>query len=152
MALALTGDDLVRSMSRRMSTTGLGSRRGLALASIREAMNNRSMSRGLGSIRGWASASIREEWNNQTDVFQRSGKEEDEEELKWAAIERLPTYDRIRKAMLKQVLEEGKVGYEQVDIANLDMHEKKNLVESILSVVEQDTERFLLRLRERTDR
>ncbi|TYH18983.1 hypothetical protein ES288_A05G316500v1 [Gossypium darwinii] len=152
MALALTGDDLVRSMSRRMSTTGLGSRRGLASASIREAMNHRSMSTGLGSRRGWASTSIREAWNNQTDVFQRSGREEDEEELKWAAIERLPTYDRIRKAMLKQVLEEGKVGYEQVDIANLDMHDKKNLMESILSVVEQDNERFLLRLRERTDR
>lgn len=129
MASALAGDDLARSMSRR------------------------NMSVGSGSRRGWASASIREAWNSQSDVFLRSGREEDEEELKWAAIERLPTYDRLRKGMLKQVLDGGgKVGYEEVDIANLDMHDKKNLMESILRVVEEDNERFLLRLRERTDR
>ncbi|GMI90397.1 pleiotropic drug resistance 6, PLEIOTROPIC DRUG RESISTANCE 6, ATP-binding cassette G34 [Hibiscus trionum] len=134
MASALAGDDLVRSTSYNRS------------------MSRRNMSLTSGSRRGWASASIREAWNNQTDVFQRSGREEDEEELKWAAIERLPTYDRIRQAMLKHVLEEGKIGYEQVDIANLDMNDKKNLMESILRVVEEDNERFLIRLRERTDR
>ena len=110
------------------------------------------MSLGSGSRRGWASASMREAWNSQTDVFQRSGREEDEEELKWAAIERLPTYDRLRKGMLKHVLDEGKVVYEEVDIANLDMQDKKKIMESILRVVEEDNERFLLRLRERTDR
>ncbi|XVF82763.1 hypothetical protein PTKIN_Ptkin16aG0075400 [Pterospermum kingtungense] len=132
MASALAGDDLARSMSNRSMS--------------------RRMSMGSASRRGWASASVREAWNSQTDVFQRSGREEDEEELKWAAIERLPTYDRLRKGILKHVLDEGKVGYEEVDIANLDMHEKKNLMESILRVVEEDNERFLLRLRERTDR
>ncbi|XVE68625.1 hypothetical protein DITRI_Ditri09bG0083600 [Diplodiscus trichospermus] len=132
MASALAGDDLARSMSNRSMS--------------------RRMSLGSGSRRGWASASIREAWNNQTDVFQRSGREEDEEELKWAAIERLPTYDRLRKGMLRHVLDEGNVGYEEVDIANLDMHDKKNIMESILRVVEEDNERFLLRLRERTDR
>ncbi|XVE99098.1 hypothetical protein REPUB_Repub03eG0167600 [Reevesia pubescens] len=132
MASVLAGDDLARSMS------------------------NRSMSRraslGSGSRRGWASASIREAWNSQTDAFHRSRREEDEEQLKWAAIERLPTYDRLRKGMLKHVLDEGKVGYEEVDITNLDMQDKKNLMGSVLRVVEEDNERFLLRLRERTDR
>ncbi|XWS66293.1 hypothetical protein CRYUN_Cryun05aG0187100 [Craigia yunnanensis] len=132
MASALAGDDLARSMSSRSMS--------------------RRMSLGSGSRRGWASASIREAWNTQTDVFQRSGREEDEEELKWAAIERLPTYDRLRKGMLKHVLDEGKVGYEEVDIANLDMQDKKNLMENILRVVEEDNERFLHGLRERTDR
>ncbi|KAL4280604.1 hypothetical protein GQ457_03G028150 [Hibiscus cannabinus] len=135
MASALAGDDLVRSMS----TTN-------------RSMSRRNMSLASGSRRGWASGSIREAWNNQTDVFQRSGREEDEEELKWAAIERLPTYDRIRQAMLKHVLDEGKIGYEQVDIANLDMNNKKNIMEGILRVAEEDNERFLQRLRERTDR
>ncbi|XP_022764631.1 pleiotropic drug resistance protein 2-like isoform X2 [Durio zibethinus] len=132
MASALAGDDLARSMSSRTMS--------------------RRMSLGSGSRRGWASASIREAWNSQTDVFQRSGREEDEEELKWAAIERLPTYDRLRKGMLKHVLDEGKVGYEEVDIANLDMLDKKNLMESVLRVVEEDNERLLIRLRERNDR
>ncbi|XP_017984115.1 PREDICTED: pleiotropic drug resistance protein 2 [Theobroma cacao] len=132
MASALSGDDLARSMSSPSISP--------------------KMSLGSGSRRGWASASIREAWNSQTDVFQRSGREEDEEELKWAAIERLPTYDRLRRGMLKHVLDEGKVGYEEVDITNLDMQDKKNLMQSVLRVVEEDNERFLLRLRERNDR
>ncbi|KAE8701519.1 putative Suppressor of protein silencing 3 [Hibiscus syriacus] len=115
MASAFAGDNPVRSMSRSMSSNRSLSRRNMSLTS--------------GSRRGWASASIRGAWNNQTDVFQRSGREEDEEELKWAAIERLPTNDRIRQAMLKHALDEGKIGYEQVDITNLDMNDKKNLME-----------------------
>lgn len=119
-------------------------------------INGRSMSRkgSFSSVskKGWASASLREAWNNPGDVFAKSGREEDEEELKWAAIERLPTYDRVRKTMLKHVLENGRIGYEEVDVSELGMQDKKNLLESILKVVEEDNEKFLLRLRERTDR
>lgn len=85
-------------------------------------------------------------------MFQKSGREDDEEELKWAALERLPTYDRLRKGFLKQVLDNGRVGYEEVDVTNLQMQDKKHLMESILKVVEEDNEKFLRRLRERTDR
>ena len=81
-------------------------------------------------------------------MFLKSGRENDEEELKWAAIERLPTFDKLRKGMLKQVLEDGKVNYEEVDVTNLRMEEKKNLIESMLKVVEEDNEQFLRRLRE----
>ncbi|PNT22284.2 hypothetical protein POPTR_008G024400v4 [Populus trichocarpa] len=104
------------------------------------------------SKRNWASASIREVWVNQGDMFQKSGREEDEEELKWAAIERLPTYDRLRKGMLKQVRDSGSVRYEEFDVANLDVHGRKQLIESILKVAEEDNEIFLRKLRERTDR
>ena len=89
------------------------------------------------------------------DVFQRSRRkeeDEDEEELKWAAIERLPTYDRMRKGILKQVLDSGKINYEEVDITKLGMQEKKILLESILKTVEEDNEKFLQRLRDRIDR
>ncbi|KAA8539163.1 hypothetical protein F0562_025855 [Nyssa sinensis] len=128
MAAATPGDELVRSMSRRMS-----------LASA--------------SKRSWASASIREAFTAPGgDVFQRSGREDDEEELKWAAIERLPTYDRMRTGMLKQVLDNGRIVHEEVDVANLGMQDKKHLMESILKVVEDDNERLLQRLRDRTDR
>ncbi|XP_059429010.1 pleiotropic drug resistance protein 2-like [Corylus avellana] len=47
------------------------------------------------SSRSWRSASVREMWN-EPDVFQRSSQRQaadDEEELKWAAIERLPTFN-----------------------------------------------------------
>lgn len=89
---------------------------------------------------------------SQGDVFRRSRKEDDEEELKWASIERLPTYDRLRKGILKQVLDNGRVNYEEVDITKLGMQEKKLLLESILKTAEEDNEKFLHRLRDRIDR
>ncbi|KAG7946277.1 hypothetical protein I3843_14G031600 [Carya illinoinensis] len=54
----------------------------------------------------------------------RSGRKDDEEELKWAALEWLPTYDRV--------------GYEEVDVTNLQTQGKKNIIESILKVVEDE--------------
>ena len=44
---------------------------------------------------------------------------DEEEEVLWAAIERLPTYDRLRKGMLRQVAENGKVDYDEVDVRKL---------------------------------
>lgn len=136
MAAALAGDDLAaaRSLSR-----GSNSRR-ISFASV--------------STRSWASASVREVFTAPgQDAFQRSAREyDDQEELMWAAIERLPTYDRTRKGILKQVMDDGKVVREEVDFANLGNQEKKHLMENILKVVDEDNERFLLRLRDRTDR
>ncbi|KAJ0027257.1 hypothetical protein Pint_35672 [Pistacia integerrima] len=84
MAVALAGEDLTRTMSRR-PTMQSGSRwKWMASASL-------------------VSASIREAWNSQTNVFAQSQRQDDEEELRWAAIEWLPTYDRLRKGMLRQV-------------------------------------------------
>ncbi|XAR69717.1 hypothetical protein NMG60_11001418 [Bertholletia excelsa] len=131
MATALAGDDLVRSMSRSMS-----SQRSFA----------------SGSRRSWASASLREVWQPPPDVFNRSGRQDDEEELRWAAIERLPTYDRLRKGMLNRVLDNGRIVHEEIDVTNLGTQDKKQLMDSILKVVEDDNERFLQKLRDRTDR
>ncbi|XP_024991926.1 pleiotropic drug resistance protein 2-like isoform X2 [Cynara cardunculus var. scolymus] len=130
MAAALAGDDLARSMSRR------------SLSSSR---------------RSWASASIKEAFSaapSGGDAFARSSgrHDDDEEELKWAAIEKLPTYDRLRKGILKQVLDNGEIVHEQIDIAHLGAQDKKQLMGSILKVVEEDNEKFLIRVRARTDR
>ncbi|OMO68267.1 ABC-2 type transporter [Corchorus olitorius] len=128
MASALAGDDLARSMSSRRSW-GASS-----------------------SHRSWASASFREVWQAPSEVFNRSGRQDDEEELRWAAIERLPTYDRLRKGMLRQVLDNGRVVVDEVDVTKLGMQDKKQLMDSMLKVVEEDNEKFLTRLRDRTDR
>ncbi|XP_059659360.1 pleiotropic drug resistance protein 2-like [Cornus florida] len=107
------------------------------------------------SRRSWRSQSIRDVWQGQPDVFQQSSRRQvadDEEELKWAAIERLPTYDRMRKGMLQQVMSNGRVVQNEVDVTNLGIQDKKQLMESILKVVEDDNEKFLRRLRDRTDR
>lgn len=125
-AAQLVADDLARSMSRRSWASA--------------------------SQRSWATASIREAWQPPPDVFSRSGRQEEEEELKWAAIERLPTYDRLRRGMLKHVLDNGRVVHDEVDITKIGMQEKQQLMESMLKIIEQDNEKFLKRLRDRTDR
>ncbi|KAJ9177965.1 hypothetical protein P3X46_009888 [Hevea brasiliensis] len=108
------------------------------------------------SSRSWRrSTSIREMWN-EPDVFQRSSRRslvmDDEEELRWAAIERLPTYDRMRKGVLTQVMSNGRMVHNEVDMTRLGTQDKKKLMDSILKVVEEDNEKFLRRLRDRTDR
>ncbi|KAG8647082.1 hypothetical protein MANES_09G058632v8 [Manihot esculenta] len=86
------------------------------------------------------------------DVFNRSmRREEDENELQWAAIERLPTYDRMRKGVLRQVLDTGEVIQSEVDVRNLRMQDKKQLMERIFKYAEDDNEKFLERLRGRID-
>ncbi|PPS12924.1 hypothetical protein GOBAR_AA07712 [Gossypium barbadense] len=112
----------------------------------------RSMSSGR-SYRSWTSASFREVWQAPPEAFGRSGRQdEEEEELRWAAIERLPTYDRLRKGMLTQILDNDKVAHHEVDVAKLGMQAKKQLMASMLKAVEEDNENFLRRLRDRTDR
>ncbi|KAG8647080.1 pleiotropic drug resistance protein 2 isoform X1 [Manihot esculenta] len=104
----------------------------------------------MGSRRSLGS---RRSWTQQPDIFNRSmRREEDEEELRWAAIERLPTYDRMKKGMLRQVLDNGKVIQSEVDVRNLRMQDKKLLMESILKDIEDDNEKFLTRLRGRIDK
>ncbi|KAH0977463.1 hypothetical protein GBA52_027182 [Prunus armeniaca] len=101
----------------------------------------------------WRTISLKDMWNEQPDVFQRSGAaEEEEEELKWAAIERLPTYERMKKGMMRQVMSGGRVVHDEVDVTKLRTEDKKQLMDSILKVVEDDNEKFLKRLRDRTDR
>ncbi|KAF5193457.1 Pleiotropic drug resistance abc transporter [Thalictrum thalictroides] len=87
--------------------------------------------------------------NTNDDVFSRSSRDEDDEEaLKWASIERLPTYNRIRKGILSGL--DGT--HKEVDIEHLDTQERKNLVERLVRVAEDDNEKFLLKLKERMDR
>ncbi|KAK7284890.1 hypothetical protein RJT34_19644 [Clitoria ternatea] len=108
-----------------------------------------------GSRRSWTSASFREVWTAQPDIFNVSGchtHEDDEQELKWAAIERLPTFERMRKGVLKHVNDDGHVVHDEVDCTRLGFHDRKVLMDSILKVVEEDNEKFLRRLRDRIDR
>ncbi|KAL0437009.1 UNVERIFIED_CONTAM: Pleiotropic drug resistance protein 2 [Sesamum radiatum] len=54
--------------------------------------------------------------------------------------------------MLQQVMSNGRIVHSEVDVTNLGTQDKKMLMESILKVVEDDNEKFLQRLRNRTDR
>jgi ABC-type multidrug transport system fused ATPase/permease subunit len=83
------------------------------------------------------------------DRFSRSSRDEnDEEALQWAAIERLPTYNRVRRGILAS----ASGGLKEADVENLTMHEKQQLLERLVRVAEEDNERFLLKLKDRIDR
>jgi hypothetical protein len=83
------------------------------------------------------------------DVFSRSSRDEnDEEALRWAALEKLPTFNRLRKGIL--LSPEGRPT--EVDIKKLGLNEEKALLDRLLHVTEEDHEQFLQKLRDRIDR
>ncbi|XAR69346.1 Sulfate-transporting ATPase [Bertholletia excelsa] len=89
-------------------------------------------------------------WRDSTrEIFSRSSRDEDDEEaLKWAAIEKLPTFRRIRRGILTE--EEGHP--REIDVKKLGLLEKKNLLERLVKIAEEDNEKFLLKLKQRIDR
>ncbi|KAL3696312.1 hypothetical protein R1sor_010388 [Riccia sorocarpa] len=95
-------------------------------------------------------------WSLGESVFSRSStrrrEDDDEEALKWAALEKLPTYDRLRTAILKNVGENGTVQHEEIDVTKLGYEDRQHIIEKILKITEEDNERFLLKLRDRIDR
>jgi len=100
---------------------------------------------GIGSFRkgssSWRSGGV--------DAYSRSfHDEEDEEALKWAALEKLPTFSRLKKGLL--TTEEGQAS--EVDIRDLRHHEKQSLLDRLVKVPEEDNEKFLLQLKNRLDR
>lgn len=95
----------------------------------------------IGSSSIWRSSAV--------DVFSGSSRrDDDEEELKWAAIEKLPTYLRMTRGILTE--KEGQPT--EIHINKLGPLQRKNLVERLVKIAEEDNEKFLLKLRDRVDR
>jgi hypothetical protein len=76
---------------------------------------------------------------------------DDEEALKWAALEKLPTYDRLHTALMQKALG-SKIVHEEVDVRTFGFEERQQIIDRLLQVTEEDNERFLLKLRNRIDR
>ncbi|XP_071901429.1 ABC transporter G family member 29-like [Coffea arabica] len=123
-----------------------------AAAVIRQASRNASRNRsltGAPSRRGWGVE----------DVFgsQKSGRAEDDEEaLRWAALEKLPTYDRLRKTVIKSFIENdshgNKIVHKEVDVRKLGLDERQEFIDRLFKVAEEDNEKFLKKLRNRIDK
>ncbi|KAF8643503.1 hypothetical protein HU200_066853 [Digitaria exilis] len=102
----------------------------------------------LGSLRregsAWSSAS-----NNLFSLSSRGdgGAEDDEEALRWAALEKLPTYDRARTAVL--AMPEGEL--REVNVQRLGPQERHALLQR-LAWVGDDHQRFLSKFKDRVDR
>ncbi|XP_071733951.1 pleiotropic drug resistance protein 1-like [Rutidosis leptorrhynchoides] len=110
----------------------------------------------LGSLRGGSTRtpSLRSGstsvWRNSgMDAFSKSSHDEDDEEaLKWASLEKLPTFDRLRKGLLF-----GSTGpSNEVDIGNLGVDDRRHLLDRLVKTADEDNEKFLLKLRARLDR
>ncbi len=76
---------------------------------------------------------------------------DDEEALKWAALEKLPTYDRLHTALMQKALG-SKIVHEEVDVRTFGFEERQQIIDRLLQTTEQDNEKFLLKLRNRIDR
>ncbi|KAF7843300.1 pleiotropic drug resistance protein 1-like [Senna tora] len=102
--------------------------------------------RGSNSMRANSSTVWR---SSGAEIFSRSTREEDDEEaLKWAALEKLPTYNRLKKGLL--TTSHGVAN--EIDVTDLGFQDKKKLLDRLVKVAEEDNEKFLLKLRDRIDR
>ncbi|KAL9323081.1 hypothetical protein ACSQ67_011134 [Phaseolus vulgaris] len=79
--------------------------------------------------------------------------DEDEEALKWAAIERLPTYDRLRTSILQTFSEvPNSLEHREVDVRKLDGNERQEFIDRIFKVAEEDNEKYLSKFRNRLEK
>ena len=83
--------------------------------------------------------------------------EEDEElELQWAAIERLPTFKRLRTSVFDIDHENGSgkefEGKRVTDVTKLGAVERHLFIEKLIKHIENDNLRLLQKLRDRIDR
>lgn len=84
--------------------------------------------------------------------------DEDEEALRWAAIEKLPTYDRLRTSILQSVNEPDPTlagnlpVHKEVDVRKLGVSDRQDFIDRIFKVAEEDNEKFLIKQKNRIDR
>ncbi|KAL6996418.1 ABC transporter G member 35, partial [Sarracenia purpurea var. burkii] len=83
--------------------------------------------------------------------------EEDEEALRWAALEKLPTYERLRTSIIGSFREnkenhENKVVYKEVDVRKLDGDDRRRFIDRVFRDTEEDNEKFLKKFRNRIDK
>ncbi|XP_013454713.2 pleiotropic drug resistance protein 1 [Medicago truncatula] len=89
--------------------------------------------------------------NSKMEAFSMSSRHggEDEEALRWAALEKLPTYNRLRKGLLAT----SRGVANEIDIlSDLGFQERQKLLDRLINVAEEGNEKFLLKLKERIDR
>ncbi|XP_030480269.1 pleiotropic drug resistance protein 1 isoform X1 [Cannabis sativa] len=74
------------------------------------------------------------------DSFANRVEGDDKEAVNWAAIERLPTYERLKKGILDTCT---------VDVHHLSIQQKQSLVEKLVKVPDQHNQTFLAKLKNR---
>ncbi|KAG6554605.1 hypothetical protein Mapa_003623 [Marchantia paleacea] len=78
--------------------------------------------------------------------------EDDEEALMWATLEKLPTYERLRKTVLTN-LQGSRRRLDTIDVRSLKQEDRESAINKIIgSDTPGDNEKFLSKLRERLDK
>ncbi|KAK9054723.1 hypothetical protein SSX86_025802 [Deinandra increscens subsp. villosa] len=81
---------------------------------------------------------------------------EDEEALRWAALEKLPTYNRLRTTIFKSYIptdqQQSPTDQMLVDVRDLDPQARQSFIDKIFKVAEEDNEIFLRKFRDRVDK
>ncbi|PIN11340.1 Pleiotropic drug resistance proteins (PDR1-15), ABC superfamily [Handroanthus impetiginosus] len=90
----------------------------------------------------WNSA---ENLSARSESFREDG--DDEEALRWAALERLPTYRRVRRGIFRNIVGDSK----EIDVDKLQAEEQKIVLDRVINSVDDDWEKFFARLRRRFD-
>lgn len=76
---------------------------------------------------------------------------DDEVLLKWAEIERLPTFDRIHSSLFNEN-EDATQGRKVVNVRKLGAPEKHLFIEKLIKHIEHDNLRLLHKMRKRIDK
>ncbi|OVA03884.1 ABC transporter-like [Macleaya cordata] len=113
-----------------------------------------------GTEGSWRTSSLR---SASKSMFQRSDSifaasastrrsNDDEEDLQWAALEKLPTYDRLSISLMKLNQSKNSEQFHQVDVRNVGMETRQELLDRLVNIMDVDNEFFVRKLRERIDR
>nr|CAB3490651.1 unnamed protein product [Digitaria exilis] len=130
---------------RERDTSG-GRRSSLSLDMERD---NKQQQHQVAAASSWraAAASFRESLSRSLSVNQLEQQEKDDEvELKWAALERLPTLDRLHTSLF------AGDGVQVVDVRRLGAAERRMAVDALIADIHRDNLRLLRKQRQRMDR
>lgn len=103
-------------------------------------MVSRNMENAFGSSRTWNRAN------------------DDEVALKLAVLEKLPTYKRVRRAIVRSITngnddnDNKKVAHKEVDVRKLDRNERKQFIDRLFKIPKDDNDKFLRNFRRRIDK
>ncbi|KAL5700489.1 drug-responsive transcription factor pdr3 [Ranunculus cassubicifolius] len=89
-----------------------------------------------------------------SDVESTTEKTDDEVELQWAAIERLPTFRRLRTSLFDPNNNSGEMQGKKVvtDVTRLGDIERRLFVDKLINNIEEDNRRLLRKLKSRIDK
>ncbi|XP_017975825.1 PREDICTED: pleiotropic drug resistance protein 3 isoform X4 [Theobroma cacao] len=93
-----------------------------------------------------------------SDAVSFKEKDDDQVELQWAAIERLPTFERLRTSLFDHKLlndgkeDQGRRKMEMIDVTKLGALERRVFIEKLITKIEEDNLQLLKKLKERMDR